>query len=79
MIDNLNRFIIPNVAGPAKLVPLSALVDAQFSLVALRAAARRGRLDALQQSDGQWLSSRKAVETYRRSRRVLRRQDQLDE
>lgn len=21
MIDNLNRFIIPNVAGPAKLVP----------------------------------------------------------
>nr|NLI50175.1 Fic family protein [Propionibacterium sp.] len=27
MIDNLNRFIIPNVAGPAKLVPLAALVD----------------------------------------------------
>ena len=30
MIDNLNRFIIPNVTGPAKLVPLAALVDSDF-------------------------------------------------
>ena len=69
MIDNLNRFIIPNVAGPAKLVPLAALVDSDLSLVALRAAAQRGRLDAHQRSDGQWLSTRKAVNEYKKSRR----------
>lgn len=69
MLDNLNRFIIPNVAGPAKLVPLAALVDKDLSLVALRAAAQRGRLDAHQRGDGQWLSSRKAVEAYKKSRR----------
>lgn len=68
MIDNLNRFILPNVAGPARLVPLAALVDADMSLVALRAAATRGRLDAQQRGDGQWLSSRKAVEAYKKSR-----------
>jgi len=48
---------------------LAALVDAELSLVALRAAAQRGRLDAFQRSDGQWLSSRKAVDTYKKSRR----------
>ncbi|SHI99596.1 Fic family protein [Tessaracoccus bendigoensis DSM 12906] len=68
MIDNLNRFILPSIAGPAKLVPLNALVDADLSLVALRAAAQRGRLDAHQRSDGQWLSTRKAVDTYKESR-----------
>jgi hypothetical protein len=68
MIDNLNRFIIPNLAGPAKLVPLAALVDSDLSLVALRAAAQRGRLDAHQRSDGQWLSTRKAVNEYKKSR-----------
>lgn len=60
MIDILNRLIIPSVAGPAKLVALAALVDGELSLVALRAVAQRGRLDAYQRSDGQWLSSRKA-------------------
>ena len=68
MIDNLNRFIIPGVAGPAKLVPLASLVDQEMSAVALRAAAVRGRLEAEQRSDGTWLSTRKAVETYKRSR-----------
>ena len=69
MIDNLNRFILPNVAGPARLVPLAALIDSDLSLVALRAAAQRGRLDAHQRSDGQWLSTRKAVNEYKKSRR----------
>lgn len=68
MYDNLNRFILPNVAGPARMVPLAALVDAQFKLPALRQAARRGRLDAIQAADGTWRSSRKAVEAYARSR-----------
>lgn len=73
MIDNLNRFIIPNVAGPAKLVPLAALADADLSMVALRAAAKRGRLEAHQRSDGQWLSTRKAVDAYKKSRRQGRK------
>lgn len=41
--DDLNRFIIPSVAGPARLVPLQALVTADVTLTALRHAARRGR------------------------------------
>src|SRR5437764_5804036 len=68
MHDNLNRFIVPNVAGPARLVPLAALVTKDFSLAALRQAAQRGRLNALQGPDGVWRSSRKAVETYAASR-----------
>ncbi|WP_309244453.1 Fic family protein [Micromonospora parastrephiae] len=72
MYDNLNRFIVPNVAGPARLVPLAALVTTEFSLPALRQAAQRGRLDAVQGSDGIWRSSRKAVEAYRATRKQRR-------
>ncbi|WP_208744996.1 hypothetical protein [Micromonospora taraxaci] len=72
MYDNLNRFIVPNVAGPARLVPLAALVTAEFSLAALRQASQRGRLDAVQGSDGIWRSSRKAVEAYRATRNQRR-------
>lgn len=64
MLDNLNRFILPSVAGPARLVPLVALADNSFSVVALRQAAQRGRLDAIQGADGIWRSSRKAVQQY---------------
>ncbi|MEU7887133.1 Fic family protein [Microbispora bryophytorum] len=68
MEDNLNRFIVPNIAGPARLVPLAALLDEEFSLAALRQAAQRGRLKAVQGSDGIWRSSRKSVEAYRASK-----------
>lgn len=68
MYDNLNRFIVPNVAGPARLVPLVALVDDDFSAVALRQAAQRGRLDAVLAADGTWRSSRRAVEVYARTK-----------
>jgi Fic family protein len=64
MFDNLNRFIVPNLAGPARLVPLTALADETHSVAALRQAAQRGRLDAVQGTDGIWRSSRKAVEGY---------------
>ena len=64
MLDNLNRFVVPNVAGPARLVPLTALADDDFSVAALRQAAQRGRLDAIQSSDGIWRSSRNAVKDY---------------
>ena len=66
MYDNLNRFIVPGVAGPARLVPLVALADESFSVAALRQAATRGRLDAVQGADGIWRTSRKAVEEYAR-------------
>lgn len=68
MYDNLNRFIVPNVAGPVRLVPLTALVDQEFTVHALRQAAQRGRLDAVHGVDGVWRSSRKAVDAYRASK-----------
>ena len=64
MFDNLNRFIVPNLAGPARLVPLTALADKQHTVAALRQAAQRGRLNAVQGTDGIWRSSRKAFEAY---------------
>jgi Fic family protein len=67
VIENLHR-LIPNIAGPAKYVPLEALVDDEFSLVALKQAAGRGRLEAVRGSDGQWRSSRADVEAYKASR-----------
>jgi Fic family protein len=70
MLDNLNRFIVPNVAGPARLVPLVALVDRDLTIHALRQAAQRGRLDAVQGVDGVWRSSRKAVESYKKDKHV---------
>lgn len=73
MYDNLNRFIVPNLAGPARLVPLAALVNGEFSLAALRQAAQRGRLDAVQGSDGVWRSSRKAVDRYKEIKGQRRR------
>lgn len=68
MLDNLNRFIVPNVAGPARLVPLAALTDKDFTVPALRQAAQRGRLDAVQGADGIWRSSRRAVQAYKRTK-----------
>lgn len=77
MYDNLNRFIVPNIAGPARLVPLVALADESFSVAALRQAAQRGRLDAVQGSDGIWRSSRKAVDEYSRRRGRRRPKEQV--
>ena len=67
VIDNLHR-LIPNIAGPAKYVPLEALADQEFSLVALRQAASRGRLEAIIGSDGRYRSSKAAVADYRASK-----------
>ncbi|MRS12985.1 MAG: Fic family protein [Actinobacteria bacterium] len=67
VVDNLHR-LIPNIAGPAKYVPLEALVDDDFSLAALKQAAGRGRLEAIIGSDGRYRSSRAAVEAYKASK-----------
>lgn len=67
VIENLHR-LIPNIAGPAKYVPLEALVDDEFSLLALQQAASRGRLEAILGPDRRYRSSRAAVEAYKASK-----------
>jgi fido (protein-threonine AMPylation protein) len=64
VLDSLYRFAIPAVAGPSRLVPLAALETRDLSVQALRAAAERGRLQAIKGDDGQWRSSRRWVEEY---------------
>ena len=64
VLENLERLVLPNIAGPARLLPLAALASDKISLRALRAAAQRGRLDAEIGSDGIWRSSGHAVERY---------------
>jgi Fic/DOC family len=66
--DTLMRFIVPAVAGPARLVPLAALSTPDVSSRALRAAAERGRLRGHRDSRGQWRSSRRWVNEYLASR-----------
>jgi hypothetical protein len=68
VLDNLYRFVVPAVAGPARLVPLDVLTDGELSVRALRAAAERGRLRAVRGGDGRWRSSPRWVEEYRASR-----------
>lgn len=68
--NNLYRFVVPAVAGPARLVPLASLVDAEQGLTAtaLRAAAERGRLRARKSANGAWLSSKNWVSEYQRNK-----------
>ncbi len=68
--NNLYRFVVPAVAGPARLVPLASLIEAKTGVTAtaLRAAAERGRLRAQKSDNGTWLSSKKWVEDYRRDK-----------
>jgi hypothetical protein len=64
VLDNLYKFIVPAVAGPARLVPLPALATKRVSPDALRVAAARGRLEATKGADGTWRSSRLWVDRY---------------
>ncbi len=68
ILDNLYKFVIPAIAGPARLVPVAALSTNRVSAAALRVAAARGRLQATQGEDGQWRSSKNWVDEYLRSR-----------
>lgn len=70
--NNLQRLMLPALAGPARLVPIASLVTEEISHGALRSAAARGALRAQQDSLGQWQSSQTFVEQYlaqRNSRR----------
>ena len=64
MLDNLNKFVVPAVAGPARMVPLPALATPDLSANALRVAAIRGRLKAAKAADGSWRSSKAWVDEY---------------
>jgi len=67
--DNLNRFVVPAIAGPSRLVPLTSLASTtSISANALRVAAVRGRLRAQKTPSGVWLSSQKWVTDYLNSR-----------
>ena len=68
ILDNLNRFVLAAVAGPAKLVSLEALAGKDLSVIAMRNAARRGRLKAIRASDGTWRSRKQWVDEYRKAR-----------
>jgi hypothetical protein len=64
ILDNLYKFVVPAIAGPARLVPLPALATDELSANALRVAATRGRLKAAKAADGTWRSSTAWVEEY---------------
>lgn len=68
ILDNLYKFVLPALAGPARLVPLASLTVTGMSADALRVAAARGRLQATRGPDGHWRSCRNWVEDYVRSR-----------
>jgi fido (protein-threonine AMPylation protein) len=68
ILDNLYKFVVPAIAGPARLVPLPALATAEISANALRVAAIRGRLKAAKAADGTWRSSRAWVTEYTAAR-----------
>lgn len=68
VLDNLYKFIVPAIAGPARMVALPALATDDLSANALRVAAVRGRLKAAKAADGSWRSSRAWVDEYRATR-----------
>lgn len=68
ILDNLYKFVVPAIAGPARLVPLPALATEGLSANALRVAAVRGRLKAAKAADGTWRSSTAWVDEYIASR-----------
>jgi hypothetical protein len=74
ILDNLMRFVVPAVAGPARLVPLESLATPDLDAAALRRAALRGRLRAVKTRAGTWQSSRQWVDAYKTSRHATLRQ-----
>lgn len=69
--DSLDRFLLPALAGPLQVLPLSALTRPDLSPLALRRAAEKGRLKAVRRSSG-WFSTKQWVDVYATSRRTRR-------
>lgn len=66
--SSINKFLIPRLAGDARLVPLAALAEgSEYSADYLRTLAVSGRLRAAREGRI-WLSSRAWLKDYRRSR-----------
>jgi Fic family protein len=65
--DGIDRFLLPELAGPQRIIPLSALVRPELTGPALRLAAERGRLRA-QRRGARWYSTKKWVDEYLKSR-----------
>jgi Fic family protein len=78
VLDNLYRFVVPAIAGPARLVPLPALASKRVSADALRVAAARGRLEATKGADGTWRSSRLWVNQYLSGRARRRKRKDVE-
>jgi Fic family protein len=70
--ESLDRFLLPNLAGPVKLMPLSALERPGLGVRGLRAAAEKGTLRTTRDAHGRWMSSRRWVDEYLATRRVGR-------
>jgi len=66
--DSLDRFLLPALAGPLQMLPLSALTRKGLTTLALRRAAEKGRLQAQRRATG-WYSTKTWVDRYARSRR----------
>jgi fido (protein-threonine AMPylation protein) len=69
---SIDRFLLPGLAGPHRLLSLSALATDDLTALGLRRAAERGRLVAYLR-DGRWYSTQAAVANYRASRTPGRR------
>jgi hypothetical protein len=73
--DTLNRFLIPNLAGDAKLIPLSSLAaGTSYSGACLRTLIFDGRLRAIR-GGNLWLSSRAWLDDYLINRNTRGRRD----
>lgn len=68
VLNNLVRLVYPAIAGDVKLIPLEALATKGLSARALRHAAARGRLRAVQGQDRVWRSTKRWVSDYRSSK-----------
>lgn len=69
--DSIDRFVLPALAGPHRMVPLTSLASRDLSIVALRNAAERGRLRS-QRRGTRWYSTRQWVKEYAASRHQRR-------
>jgi fido (protein-threonine AMPylation protein) len=70
--ESVERFLLPALAGPQRLVPLKSLASEDLSHLALLSAAKRQRLQAAK-IGGEWYSSQHHVNEYRDSRQQGRR------
>jgi len=68
VLNNLVRLVYPAIAGDVKLIPLEALATKGMTAHALRQAAIRGRLRAVQGQDRVWRSTKKWVAEYKTNR-----------